>query len=255
MANGFETGKQPKRTDYRTLHLARYQTSLRPPPPDIHNESLIQAADWEMLGNDTVGDCTCAAAGHAEMLWRRLADEPARAPDVQGILGAYSAISGYKPGDQATDKGADLLSVLKYWRNTGIAGMKIQAFAEVAPSDEVLVKQAISLFGLAYVGLQLPCAAMPLKRAVVPFNTRRHWYDPATWQNPFNGHCVIYAGYDADGPIAVTWGTTVAVSWQFHKAYCDELYAIIPPTDLAASLDEGKLDLNQLHSDLRQIAA
>ena len=39
--------------------------------------------------------------------------------------------------------------------------------------------------------------------------------------NPRNGHCVVYAGYDGDGPTVVTWGTTVKASWEFHEAYSE----------------------------------
>ncbi len=79
-------------------------------------------------------------------------------PTENQIVDAYSKITGYKEGDTTTDKGADLLSVLKYWQSTGIADQRIRAFAEVPSRDINTLKWSIASFGVAYVGLLLPSA-------------------------------------------------------------------------------------------------
>ncbi len=81
---------------------------------------------------------------------------------------------------------------------------------------------------------------------VAPDGTRGH--EP----NPHNGHCVVYAAYDAAGPTAVTWGTTVKASWAFHTAYCDELYALLSPVWLRH--DPPGIDVATLTADLALVA-
>jgi hypothetical protein len=124
---------------------------------------------------------------------------------------------------------------------TGIAGQRIYAFAEISPRDIDTLKWTISSLGFAYVGIQLPSVWVVKAQggAGPAFDTTRRFYDPATWQNPINGHCVIHTGYCPDGLTCVTWGDLKHVSWAFHKANCDEAYAIIPPGNWSGSFNNG----------------
>jgi hypothetical protein len=54
-----------------------------------------------MMGNDKVGDCTCAAAGHLVMDWTANTGKEV-VPSSQQIVAAYSAITGYNPVIRAT---------------------------------------------------------------------------------------------------------------------------------------------------------
>jgi hypothetical protein len=228
-------GKLPKKSDPRTLSLPALLTGEITSEPEVDNEDCV-TPPWGELGNDTLQDCAIAAAGHAEMLWAAKHGDPRPNPTPEQIIDAYSKITGYKPEDKTTDKGADLLSVLKYWQKTGIAGQKIGAFAEILPADIDTLKWTIGQLDLAYVGLQLPVAwDAPVKSDLAPgFTTIRKWLDPATWRNPLYGHCVIYTGFNPrDGFRCVSWGRIMTVSMAFHRAYCDEAYAIIAPERLA----------------------
>ena len=71
------------------------------------------------MGNDKIGDCTCAAAGHLIMEWTSLAQPKMFTPTDPQIVAAYSAITGYNPKTGANDNGAAELDVLNYWRKTG----------------------------------------------------------------------------------------------------------------------------------------
>jgi hypothetical protein len=63
---------------------------------------------------------------------------------------------------------------------------------------------------------------------------------------------VIYAAYDDEGLTVVTWGTTVRASWEFHAAYCDELYAMLSPAWLRH--DPPGIDVATLTGDLELVA-
>lgn len=56
-------GKQPARHDPRTLLLASYLDDEVLPPPPARASWSRKVRAWPMMRNDTVGDCTCAAAG------------------------------------------------------------------------------------------------------------------------------------------------------------------------------------------------
>ena len=158
-------GKLPKQSDSRTILLPRLLTGRIDLKPEAHNETVV-ARPWGELGNDKISDCTCAAVGHAEMLWAALYGGHLADPTLDQVADAYSKVTGYVPGDRTTDKGADILSVLKYWQKTGIAGQKIGAYAEIPTQDVNTLRWAIESLGLAYVGLQLPSVWITPKQAI-----------------------------------------------------------------------------------------
>jgi hypothetical protein len=125
-----------------------------------------------------------------------------------------------------------VLDALNYWRKVGLAGHQIDAYAAVNPYDPQWVRFAIDRFQCAYAVLALPDAVVPrgiTPSTAPPWNTLPQGPDRA--MNLDNSHCVIYVGYDATMTLtAVTWGRTMPTSWDFHCAYCDELYVALSPS-------------------------
>jgi hypothetical protein len=216
-----------------------------------------------MMANDTIGDCTCAAAGHMIECWTtHLGD--AFTPSNAQIIAAYSAVSGYIIGNPATDNGAAELDVLNYWRQKGIAGHKIDAYSALdlnndlhpsrdnEPRNQECVKQAISLFGGAYIGLALPLSAQQQTVWDVPslWSRLRGQDAPGSW----GGHAVPVLAYDSDSLTCITWGAKKRMTWQFFAQYCDEAYA---PLSRDWLNKQGKnpegLDADSLEADLREI--
>jgi hypothetical protein len=255
----FKTGKLPKVTDERTLQLAHYlpaAASLPAPPPAVDYSAAVTA--WGMMGNDRVGDCALAGMGHADLLWAANAERRRLRITTAMVIAAYSKVTGYVPGDESTDRGTALLDALRFWGQQGIDRQTVRAFVEVDPRDTENVKRTIDWFGCAYLGVELPDAVLPTSPSSLPAWTCSPDGTPARKANPHNGHCVIYCAYNAVGPVAVTWGTTVQVSWAFHSAYCDELYALLAPSWLQAgwlSQINPLFDAAALAADLRALAA
>ncbi len=216
----FRLGKQPARHDPRTLQMADY-LALPDIPPQADYTSKV-GPDWGMMLNDRTGDCTCAAAGHAIQLWSANESREITIPDSK-VLRAYSAVSGYRPGDPSTDRGAVELDVLKYWRKAGVGGHKIDAFVALEPGNHHHVMAAVELFGLSYVGLALPLSARSQAVWSVPPGGPRGQGAPGSW----GGHAVIVGQYDAQFLTCVTWGRPQRMTWAFWDAYCDESYALL----------------------------
>jgi hypothetical protein len=252
----YKLGKLPKADDPRTLMLATYLTSAAPVPPAAVDYAAA-VDDWGMLGNDTVGDCALAGQAHADMLWVANAEHRRLPITTPMVLRAYSTVTGYDPRDDGpggnpTDRGTSLLDALKFWRKSGIDRQTIKVFVEVDPSSADNVRLAIDLFGCLYVGVELPDAVLPHAAGSLPPWTVTPDGSPQTKPQPSNGHCVIYAAYDAEGLTVVTWGTTVKASWAFHAAYCDELYAMLSPAWLRH--DPPGIDVATLTGDLELVA-
>ena len=59
----------------------------------------------------------------------------------------------------------------------------------------------------------------------------------------WGGHCVNLVGFSATGPVCVTWGRLMPMSWEFFASYCDEAYALVSPDFLI----DGKAAPNGLN--------
>jgi len=218
----FKLGKHVPKFDKRTLLFGKYLTAaLQPPPPAVDYSKPV--AVWPMMGNDTYGDCTCAAAGHMVEEWTANTGTEKTLSNTQ-ILAAYNH---FAKGN--ADAGANMLDVLKYWRKTGIGGDKITAYTQLEPKNDTQAMDAINLFGNCYIGVALP------NFAVTPGSDflKTPWVVPPggpvgdAAPNPNNGHCIPAVGYVARNLYVVTWGALKSMSWQFYDAYADEVFAVL----------------------------
>jgi len=74
---------------------------------------------------------------------------------------------------------------------------------------------------------------------------------PGSW----GGHAVNLIDYTrGKGPVCVTWGRLLPMTWQFFEAYCDEAYAVLSP-DWATQKQKAPsgFDVAQLERDLAAI--
>jgi len=239
-------GRIPSRPDRRTLQLRRYLRPAELPgaPPARDWAHPAHAPVWGMYGNDRIGDCAQAACGHLIQLASAVTGRPAdvRVADIEG---AYAAITGWDPAQPATDRGSQMLDVLRYWRATGIAGVRIDAFVAFDPRNAMQLETAINLFGGAYLGLDLPIAAQTQTVwDVSPSGPHGDAWQPGSW----GGHAVAVMGYDRLTVLLVSWGALRIATRDFLRAYASEAYATLgglwaAPGELAPSgFDRALLD-------------
>ncbi|MGB0034318.1 MAG: hypothetical protein WBP79_02450 [Candidatus Acidiferrales bacterium] len=246
---GRRLGKQEARHDPRTFQFAKYLKPEALPAPPAKESWTKPVSTWPMMANDTIGDCTCAAAGHLIEEWTANASTLV-VPPTADIIAAYSAITGYNPADPSTDRGAVELDVLNYWRQTGIAGRKIEAFVALEPQNTEHVKDGVMLFGAVYIGLALPISAQTQTVWSVPPGGATGQGAPGSW----GGHAVPIVGYDHRTLTCVTWGKLLKMTWGFWHTYCDEAYAILSPDWIKSNhYSPGNFDLATLQADLAQL--
>lgn len=260
MPTTYKLGKRAPKIDRRTFKLAKYLPKVVPAPPGSMGY-IERVKSWPMFLNDSIGDCTCAAAAHMIQQWATYAGGPFAVVD-HDVLVAYMAVSGYNPNDPWTDQGAFMLDVLNYWRKVGIGGHKILGYAAVDIRNRTEVEQAIDLFGSLYVGVAMPVSAQSPRiggngHAVweVPANGPEGDGSPGSW----GGHAIPLPGYNADttgkkGKMAVSWGDLYDVTDNFLEAYCDEAYAVLSMDWIESTgLSPSHFDLEQLKADLAQL--
>jgi hypothetical protein len=241
-------GKKPAHHDPRTLQMANYLTL--PEIPAARDWTTKAAANWGMMLNDKLGDCTCAATGHITQAWTANAGPKELTFPDPAVLAAYEAITGYRPSDPSTDRGAVELDVLRYWRKTGIGGTKIEAFIALEPKNHLHVQAAVELFGGSYIGLALPVSAQQQAVWSVPPGGPTGTGAPGSW----GGHAVAIEAYDAHGLTCITWGQKKKMTWSFWDAYCDEAYALLSElwAGKKATAPSG-FDLAALKADLKAV--
>jgi len=242
----FKLGKKEPRYDSRDLELAKYFTSSLPISPSTVDWTT-KVANWPMMKNDTVGDCTCAGMGHFIQDWTTNCGSPFIPSDAQ-VIAAYSAITGYTPSDPNTDQGANLNDVLNYSRQTGIAGHKIGAYASLEPKNHTELQDSIYLFGGAYLGIALPLTVQGAKCWQVPSKISGKGA-PGSW----GGHCVLAVKYDPRWITVITWGALLQMSWAFYDAYCDEAFAVLSQDWINNGVNPDHVALADLQSDLTKI--
>jgi hypothetical protein len=238
-------GKQPRKDDSRTLHLANYLQAGQLPKIPTSKDWSRKVPEWYMLANDTLGCCTISGAAHMIMDWTANASTEI-IPTDQDVIKAYSAVSGYNPQTGENDNGAVELDVLNYWRRTGVANHKIYAYAALEPQNHAHVKACVYLFGGCYIGLWLPISARNQRIWSV---TQGPDAKPGSW----GGHAVNVIAFDAHYLTVVTWGQLLKMTWGFWDKYCDESYAVLSQDFINNGIAPNAIDWASLQQDLGKV--
>jgi hypothetical protein len=240
-------GRKAVLTDSRTLKLARYMPPV-PAPPAARDWSKGITSFGQLL-NDSLGDCTIAAVGHAVQIFTANVTSEASITDAMALQ-YYEQWDGYNPADPSTDQGGICLDVLKDWQQNTFAGHRILAFASALPGNPLHIKEAINLFGGVYIGFNMPQFAMPPDGSLPAV-----WDATPTGDNTIiGGHCVFVCAYDASGLTCVTWGQLQRMTWAFWAQFVDEAYCVISPDFINKhDLSPSGFNLNQLLAELVEI--
>lgn len=235
-------------SDPRLPPLTALPAPSSAPPARVLWGAEVQA--WGMMGNDRVGDCTVAAAGHAILAWTAGTDRTPVVMSPEQALAAYAAITGYTPADPASDRGAYCAEVLRFWAVSGLVVPQggpdmLSGAAAFAPADVAGLQRAVATFGVVYAGLALPLSAAG----------EEIWQSTAEAPGSWGGHCVAVIGYDAFGPVAVSWGALKRMSWAFWQRYAEEAYALLSRDWIGArGLDPAGFDWTALTAALARLA-
>ena len=220
----YKLGLKPV-TKQPTLRLKDYLSSSLPTPPlKFGHADLIQPM---MLGNDQYGDC--AIAGSIEEIRLLNAERGFTVPfSTASALKAYGEITGFDPSQPDTDQGTDVHDLYEYRQNTGIADdngqrHKLAAYVGLTPGDWNQLVQALYLFQVVGIGIQVPDYAQD------------EFAKGGPWQ-PMRGHHQIVGGHyipavsrNANTVDIITWGGRIPMTATFYKRFSN--VAVVHFTD------------------------
>lgn len=239
--------------DYLIRGAGQAPLAQVPLSEDIDRSSRV--ADIPMYLNDQLGDCTIAGAGHLFGALAVYAGYPEPLFSDQEITTAYSAVSGYVPGDESTDNGADMGTVLQYLHLTGMPDQtgklhKVAGYAAISDvTDETLLGTVLNTFGTIYLGINCPESAEQQFQQGVPWTVVPGSPDEG-------GHCIVQQRrYPSPGPAGAdewwTWGARQHVTFGFVAKYLQEAYVVVSEDWIAANgTSPTGVNLTQLLADM-----
>ncbi len=196
--------------------------------------------------NDQLGCCGPAACAHQIQVFSANTQPAPTILSDRDVLEAYEAVGGYN-GSPQTDRGVVMGKLFAYWKQTGIGGNQILAAASVDPAHVERIKWATVIFGGVQLGVNLPQSALDAMDSGRPWDVVRH-------SQLVGGHDVAMVGYDASGPLAISWGQLVRITWDFVQEYCEECWTVIDPAWVnEKGLAPNLLNLGSLMQDLKLI--
>jgi hypothetical protein len=210
---------------------------------------MSQVGSWPMYANDRLSDCTGAMAGHAEEVWSAYGQRAQITVTEQAVIDLYSQASGYNPADPSTDKGAVMQDVYDAWHKVGLAGHRIDAYAELDPSNKTACKAALYFFGTLGVGINFP------KSADQAFLNRQIWdYNPQADNKILGGHAMHIGGVTVAGEWeGSTWGRRQVLTTDWWDAYVEEVWVPISREWIRAGVTPAGIkiaDANAAYTEL-----
>ena len=240
----------------------RFGSFLKAAAPDHPRtvDNLSALSDWQVLGNDHVGDCNAVTwANSRRLVTAALATE--YYPTQDQVWQFYQTQnpqfdpSGSAqtdgPGSSA-DQGMDIQTGLEYLHATGGPdGAKAVAFAKVDQHDMAQVEAAIAIFGSLWLGVMVQAANQQ------EFEEHRTWTDVR--DSPIEGgHAILGGGYTPDVTF-ITWGQETKFGPSFWKGVVqdtplvEEAWVVIWPEHLGTKGFEQGIDQAQLAADYQAL--
>lgn len=191
-------------------------------PDDFGHDTQIGPREWGMLGNDEVGDCVFAGAGHETMILTAQGSGSPTDFSTVNTLADYSAVTGYVPGRPATDQGTIVREAMRFRRKHGVLDAngerhKIGAYLRLDVTDLEQLYVATYLFSAVGIGIEFPRSAMQ------QFNRHEPW-DVVPDSPIESGH---YIPSVARPLTIVTWAAEHSMTEAFYERYADEAWAFV----------------------------
>lgn len=242
---GFVYGKLPPHPEetHPRVHLSNHFRATQPPAV-VDWASRVNG--WPMYLNNSLGDCTCAALGHAVEAWTTYAKGTTLELPDSDVLNLYERM-GYVPGNPDTDKGAVEQDVLAEVQKNGIGGHKILAYAQVDHKNLSEMKAALEVFGTVYLGFQVPQSAEDQFGQNLPWTV-------VDGSPILGGHAINLQKWDTKFMYPVTWGKLQPMDEKFWMTYGDEAWVIVTEDWLSsAGMTPTGLNLASLLAEFHSI--
>lgn len=237
------------------LKLASFLSGAVPAAPSSEDYGT-QFTGWQMLGNDTAGDCVSVTWANQRALVTTVLAGKTSYPTQDQVWTFYKtqnpnfdpngSSNTDGPGSSA-DGGMDIQTALEYLQqNGGPDGVKAVAFAKVDYTNEAELKAAHAIFGQVWYGINVLDANMN------EFNSGQPWDYVAN--SPIDGgHSVTGVGYDPTDYRFVTWAAETQWTEAFRQHQVEEAWVVVWPEHLGSKEFMQGIDLAALATDYQEI--
>lgn len=198
-------------------------------------------AGWQMLGNDTYGDCGVAGLEHGFMADAAILALNESFPDDNDAVAYYLQ---YTDGD---DSGVVLSEYLAYVRAHGFYSKTVKAYAPFPVHDIPVLHYAVWTYDFAYTGIKVTSGMMAANRNGQP------WTLEDMQSEVVGGHCIPVVGYDSNYLYCVTWGKVQPITYGAWHFMSDEAWAVITGEFVAKNDDGRGVNLAALEADLNKL--
>jgi hypothetical protein len=246
-------GKYGRRAPKRAaaLQLKDYLTGVVPPVPAGEDYLAELNGGWQMLGNDTYGDCVAVTWANVRRLVTTQLTATPSYPSMDEVAAVYKT---QNPGFPAEDNGMDIQTLLEYLVATGGPdGVKAAGFASVDPGNPAEVRAAIALFGYVWTGITV------LEQNMSEFSSGQPW-DYSAGSPVDGGHSVVTGGYGlpGTGPLGgderfITWAAETSFTDSFWQHEVEEAWVVIWPEHLGSEEFLAGVNMAQLAADYQEI--
>ena len=217
------------------------------PKHPVSEDYLSDMAGWEMLGNDTYGDCVAVAWANARRFFTSKLGGVEKYPTLQQVYKLYKT---QNPGFPAEDDGMDIQTMLNYIRKKGGPdGVKPIAFAKVNTASLTEIKAAVYIFGGLILGIDVQ------SRNMDDFDAGKPWTYRKT-DSIDGGHGVFAGGYlgkSGNDIRFITWAQETGLTDTFWKNLVNipdgEAWCVIWPENLGTRQFVEGIDMAKLAAD------
>ena len=168
------------------------------PGPDCYYGPLYASyPDYGNVAPNGLGDCTFAAAADWEQIVHGASPDPA-------VIGyEFAAAGGTATG------GLTAQALFNYWIQQGIAGIRATGFTRYF-TDKTNVENGVRSYGAILVEFQF-VAGTGFGQITIPNDSR---------------HMAVVDGFTPEGPLVVTWGQTLQLTWDQWNAEVVDMYGV-----------------------------
>jgi hypothetical protein len=256
--------RKPKKAP--ALKLAKFLVAGYPAEEDY----LSTLRNWQVLGNDRVGDCNAVTWANTRRLVTATLTDTEDYPDQDQVWQFYrtqnpqfdpNGTAGTNGPGSTADGGMEIQTGLEYLHSQGGPdGVSAVAFAQVDPTKVEEVKAALAIFGGLWLGICVQEANEEQFHAGQPWAYVRG-------SRVVGGHAILGGGYapsgsgDAAHPVIdfITWGQETRFLPSFWTGsvhgtpLVEEAWIVIWPEHLGSREFQAGIDVNQLEAEYQQL--
>lgn len=228
-----------------SLKFRDYRT-VAPPAHPAACDYLATLSDWQMLGNDSKGDCVAVTWANTRRLVSTTLGTP-NYPTLDQVLAFYAT-----QNPNGSDNGMDIQTALEDLVTAGGPdGVKAIGFAAVDYTDAEEVKAAVNIFGSVWTGINVQ------ESNESEFSAGQPWdYNPN--DQTVGGHSIITGGYGTFKPTTpqlsgdekfITWAQETSFTDAFWSNQVTQAWVVIWPEHLGSKEFVQGMNMSTFISD------